>query len=309
MSLDGILLVDKPAGLSSAAVVREVKRRLGAAKVGHLGTLDPFATGLLPLCLDEGAKVVAFLNEEEKAYEGTIRLGIATDSLDRTGTEIARAAVPALEDGTVREAATSFLGEGEQVPPMYSALKQKGVRLYEFARRGVEVEREPRRVRIDRFDVRIADPERIAFEVEGSKGLYVRTLAADLAAKLGTIGHLESLRRTRFGSFTIAEALPLDAIGPEQPLPIRSPRAALQGCREISVDAALERKLRAGQQWALRELPQPDPGEGVAKLVGEAGDLVGILGVTAGRWTIHRILQPAARGEGAPPRSPALPSS
>jgi tRNA pseudouridine55 synthase len=309
MSLDGILLVDKPEGVSSAAVVRDVKRRLGAAKVGHLGTLDPFASGLLPLCVDEGAKVVAFLNEEGKSYEGTIRLGVATDTLDRTGTETAREPVPAVDDELLRRVARTFLGAGEQVPPMYSALKRKGVRLYELARRGIEVEREPRRIRIERFEVRRLDPERIDFAVDGSKGLYVRTLAADLARALGTVGHLESLRRTRFGSFAVEDAIALDAIAPGRPLPLRSPREALSARPEIEVDRVLERKLRAGQQWALRDLRAPEPGETIAKLIGEGGDLVGILAVAGARWSIDRILRPKDRPEGPSQPSPALPSS
>jgi tRNA pseudouridine55 synthase len=286
-----------------------VKRRLGAAKVGHLGTLDPFASGLLPLCVDEGAKVVAFLNEEGKSYEGTIRLGVATDTLDRTGTETAREPLPAIDDEALGRAARAFLGESEQVPPMYSALKRKGVRLYELARRGIEVEREPRRIRIESFEVRRVDAERIGFAVAGSKGLYVRTLAADLARALGTVGHLESLRRTRFGSFAIEDATPLDEVAADRPLPLRSPREALPGRPEIEVDAVLERKLRAGQQWALRELRPPQPGERIAKLVGEGGDLVGILAAAGGRWSIDRILRPRDRPEARAQGSPALPSS
>ena len=290
MSLDGILLVDKPAGLSSAAVVRRVKRALGAAKVGHLGTLDPFATGLLPLCLGEGAKVVPFLNEERKGYEGTIELGVATDTLDRTGAEVERAPVPAIDAATLERGAAGFRGAISQVPPMYSALKRAGVPLYELARRGVEVEREPRSVTIERFEVRLAGEGRIDFEVDCSKGTYVRVLAADLARALGTVGHLSSLRRVRFGEFTIEEAVPLDAVESGEPLPLLSPRRALSGAREIAVDADFEKRIRLGQQWALRELPPPASSGDVAKAVGDSGDVVAILVEERGGWRIARVL-------------------
>src|ERR1051325_904807 len=144
----GILLVDKPEGMTSAGVIRALKPRLGRTKVGHLGTLDPFASGLLPLCLGEATKVARWLLLEDKAYEGTIRLGTATDTLDRTGTVVGNAPVPPLEQRMVDEPAGRFAGRPQQVPPMSSALKRAGVPLYELARRGIEVEREPRDIEI-----------------------------------------------------------------------------------------------------------------------------------------------------------------
>ncbi|MGH7804400.1 MAG: tRNA pseudouridine(55) synthase TruB [Candidatus Binatia bacterium] len=288
MRLDGILLVDKPEGMSSAGVVREVKRRLAVGKVGHLGTLDPFATGLLPLCLGEGAKVVPFLNQEEKSYEGTIRLGLATDTLDRTGEETERAPVPALAETALAEAAARFTGEIEQVPPMYSALKRGGVPLYELARRGVEVEREARRVTIERFVLRANGPDKIDFEVDCSKGTYVRVLAADIARALGTVAHLERLRRTRFGAFTVDRSAALDSIAGDADLPFLSAREALAS-RELEIDAEGERRIRLGQQAVLRDLPPPSAAGEIAKAIARQERLVAILGEERGTWKILRV--------------------
>jgi len=154
----GILLVDKPEGMSSAGAIRALKGRLGGAKVGHLGTLDPFASGLLPLCIGEATKVARYLLLEEKAYEGRIRLGRATDTLDGTGTETGAAPVPMIDAPTLERVGATFVGPQRQTPPMYSALKRDGVPLYRLARQGVEVEREPRDITIHGLDLRLADP-------------------------------------------------------------------------------------------------------------------------------------------------------
>jgi tRNA pseudouridine55 synthase len=292
MALDGILLVDKPEGMSSAGVVREVKRRLAAAKVGHLGTLDPFATGLLPLCLGEGSKVVPFLNQETKAYAGTIQLGIATDTLDRTGEERERRPVAAFDEAALARAAAKLSGEIEQVPPMYSALKRGGVPLYELARRGVEVEREPRRVTIERLVLRASGVDRIDFEVDCSKGTYVRVLAADLARELDTVGHLARLRRTRFGAFTIDRSAALDSIQPNAGLPLVSSRDALGSVRELDVDTEGERRIRLGQQAVLREFPPPARAREIGKAIAKPDRLVAILGEERGEWRILRVFAP-----------------
>jgi tRNA pseudouridine55 synthase len=166
--LDGILLVDKPADITSAGVVREVKRRLRVAKIGHLGTLDPFATGLLPLALGEGTKVVSFLSQGEKSYVGIIALGRLTDTLDATGEVVARATVPSLAAGILEEVARQFRGTIEQVPPMFSALKRGGIPLYELARKGVDVDREPRQVHIESLSLSVASAEEISITVRCS---------------------------------------------------------------------------------------------------------------------------------------------
>ena len=210
---DGILLVDKPAGCTSADVVRAVKRRHRPASIGHLGTLDPMATGVLPLCLGAGTRVAQFLGAQSKAYTGTIRLGERTDTADVTGRVVERRPVPAVEQMDLEGVARSFLGEGQQIPPMYSAIRRGGRRLYELARDGVEVERPPRPIRIDRFRLtRAQRAGELSFEVACSKGTYVRVLAEDVGAALGTLGTLADLRRTEFGDFFVSECEPLDRI-------------------------------------------------------------------------------------------------
>ena len=289
MSLrDGILLVDKPADVTSAGVVREVKRRLRVAKVGHLGTLDPFATGLLPLALGEGTKVVSFLSQEKKSYVGVIALGRLTDTLDATGEVVARGAIPSLAAGILEEVARRFRGTIEQVPPMFSALKRGGIPLYELARKGVDIDREPRQVHIESLSLTMASAEEIAISVRCSKGTYVRSLACDVAEALGTVGHLASLRRTTFGSFEVGSAISLGNVTADGELPILSPRVALAGLREIAIDAQLATRIRRGQQAAVASLSAlPSPSEIAKVLCGE--ELVALLGEDEGRWCIQRV--------------------
>jgi len=289
-SLDGILLVDKPAGITSAGVVREVKRRLDVAKVGHLGTLDPFATGLLPLALGEGSKVVPFLNQEEKSYVGIIGLGRGTNTLDATGDTTETAAIPALDASRLESIAARFRGEVEQVPPMFSALKRAGVPLYKLARRGVEVDLEPRRVRIVALSLTVAGPETIALSVRCSKGTYVRSLARDVATALETVGHLASLRRTGFGPFDVSRAVPLAALLASPELPLLSPRAALDPMTELFIGADLVAEVRRGEQRGLAGLSLPAPSCPAAKLIGPGGDLVAVITAEGGGWRLARVL-------------------
>jgi len=296
-SLDGILLVDKPAGITSAGVVREVKRRLRVAKIGHLGTLDPFATGLLPLALGEAAKIVPYLNQETKAYEGTIALGRTTNTLDSTGETTETAPVPPFDEVTLRSVSDRFRGTIEQVPPMFSALKRSGVRLYELARQGIEVEIEPRTVAIELFSLVPASADLLMLRVRCSKGTYVRSLARDIARALGTVGHLASLRRTAFGRFDVDEAIPLDGISPAAHL--LAPRDALAGMREFSVADALVADLRHGEQRGLAALPAGGDGD-TAKVIGPDGALVAVVCAAGSRWRLLRVLAPAAASPGVP---------
>lgn len=180
-TIDGLLLLNKPAGLTSNQALQRVKRLLNAKKGGHTGSLDPAATGMLPLCFGEATKVCAFLLDADKTYRVTARLGIATDTGDADGTEITTAAVPELATDKWREILESFLGESQQVPPMYSALKKDGKRLYTLARQGVTVEREPRPIRIDEISLLEIAGTRLVFWVHCAKGTYVRTLVEDIA--------------------------------------------------------------------------------------------------------------------------------
>ena len=200
--MHGIMLIDKPAGPTSAEVVRLVKARLGRkSRVGHLGTLDPFATGVLPILVGEGTKLAPFLQEGEKEYCGLIVLGAETDTLDRTGAVVRTAAVPALDAARLNGLAAGFCGVIEQTPPIFSALKRAGVPLYKLARRGDEVAPPPpRRVEIKRLELAARRPASIRFTVVCSPGMYVRSLARDLGVALGSAAHLAELRRIRSGA-------------------------------------------------------------------------------------------------------------
>jgi len=202
----GFLVVDKPAGWTSHDVVDAARQWLGVRRVGHMGTLDPLATGVLPLAVRAATKLVPYVQSSDKSYGGWIRLGEETDTLDAEG-HLTRVYKGSLPDGaTVRAALEEFVGEIDQLPPMFSAVKRKGVPLHKLAREGRKVEREPKRVRIDRLTLLKYDPPRLQIEVDCSVGTYVRALAADVGARLGCGGHLAELRRTRSGPFDIEQA-------------------------------------------------------------------------------------------------------
>lgn len=305
MPMDGVLLVDKPEGITSAGVVRVLKRRVGGQKIGHLGTLDPFATGLLPLCIGEATKVAQFLSAEDKTYTGRIRLGVETDSLDCTGKVMAEAPPPSLDPGILEDICAQFSGAGWQTPPMYSAVKRAGVPLYQLARRGIEVEREPRRIQVHALSLTTAGPAELDFHVECSKGTYVRVLAAGIGRALGCGGHLGALRRTRFGPFDVREAHSLGDLEdwPEATLPVLPIRTALAGLRELVVSPGVATVLRRGQQGVLARLPMPQSPEETAKIVTTAGDVVAVVEVETGRgrWRLARTLAAtAATNEGVP---------
>src|SRR5213082_3132155 len=209
---DGVLLVDKAAGMTSHDVVALVRRRLQIKKVGHCGTLDPIATGLLLLTLGRGTKIQDLLMAEDKEYSGTMTLGVSTATHDRQGDVIETREVSGLSDNAIRAAFEKFRGDFYQMPPMVSAIKHGGVPLYKLARQGKTVEREPRLVHVYRYSIdRIALPE-IDFTVVCSKGFYVRTYAHDIGETLGCGAHLKSLRRTKSGRFDVANAITVDQI-------------------------------------------------------------------------------------------------
>jgi tRNA pseudouridine55 synthase len=290
--VNGILLVCKPEGMTSADVVRRIKRR-ARTKVGHLGTLDPFATGLLPLCLGEGTKVAQFLNQADKRYEGEIALGTATDTGDDTGAVVSTAALPHFDDADLAALERRFHGEYEQTPPMYSALKQQGVPLYRLARRGIEVERAARRVRIDEIHLREAGPGRLRFDVACSKGTYVRVLAADIGVALGTCAHLASLRRTRFGSFDLADAVAHpDAWDPAARQGWLSLRAALSHLPAVRLGAAASAAVRLGKVRVLAEVGLPAEAR-QAVLLDPAGEVVAVVVRDEQGWRFGRVFQAA----------------
>ncbi len=293
--LHGLLLVDKPEGMTSAAVVANVKRTLRQRKVGHLGTLDPFATGLLPVCIGEGTKIAPFLAEDEKRYVGEIVLGVATDTLDRTGTVQDRRAVPVLCSARVAAAVAALRGDILQIPPMYSALKRDGVPLYRLARAGQTIERTPRPVRIARFDVAQTAANRLAFAVTCSRGTYVRVLAHDVGEALGTGAHLGTLRRTACGRFEVRDAVrlaDLERVAAEGNLPLLTPSAALASLRAVEVDQQTIVAIRRGQQRALAALGVPRRAGEMIRVASRAGDLVAVAAATADgtAWHLARVL-------------------
>jgi tRNA pseudouridine55 synthase len=209
VAVDGLLLLNKPAGLTSNQALQKVKRLLNAKKAGHTGSLDPGATGMLPLCFGEATKVCAFLLEADKTYRVAATLGEATDTGDADGKAIGSADVPSLDATAWQKIIASFIGDIQQIPPMYSALKQNGKRLYELARQGQIVAREARPVRIHGIELIESSGRRLVFRVQCSKGTYVRTLVEDIAKAAGTLAHTSSLHRETVGNFRAEDMLDL----------------------------------------------------------------------------------------------------
>jgi tRNA pseudouridine55 synthase len=251
--ISGILLIDKPEGVTSFEVVRRARKALGIRKIGHLGTLDPMATGLLPLCLLEATKLVPYLMPEPKVYRAAVRLGITTDTQDATGAVVDTSEV--LPDPErIYQAAVAFVGEVTQVPPQYSALHCQGERAYRLARRGEAVALSPRTVMVYELTVdKVALPE-FTMTVRCSQGTYVRTLAQDLGEALECGAHLSALRRLAVGALRVEEALPLSALaelGREELAQRVIPLAqCLPGLRPVEVGPDEARRLRQGQLLA-----------------------------------------------------------
>lgn len=218
----GVLLLDKPAGVTSNGALQQVKRLFDARKAGHTGSLDPLATGLLPICFGEATKISTYLLDADKQYWVRIKLGEKTATADAEGEVIETAAVPALNESDVNTVLDVFKGEQLQIPPMYSAVKHNGKRLYELAREGKEVEREPRKIHLYELDLVSLEDEYVELHIRCSKGTYVRTLAEDIAAKLGTLAHVAALRRTGVGGlgdqhmFTLEQLDALKAGGQDE---------------------------------------------------------------------------------------------
>jgi tRNA pseudouridine55 synthase len=210
--VNGILVVDKPAGISSNDVVQQAKRLFGAQKVGHTGSLDPLATGVLPLCFGEATKFSQYLLDADKKYWAQVRLGITTETADADGEVIAQADTSGITESQVTAALETFVGEIEQIPSMYSALKHQGQPLYKLARQGIEVERAPRRISIYSAELLQFSEASIELRVHCSKGTYIRSLAEDLGAALGCGGHVSALRRLAAGPYEEAQATTLDEL-------------------------------------------------------------------------------------------------
>lgn len=210
--LDGMLLLDKPAAMSSNVALQKTKRLLGAKKAGHTGTLDPLATGLLPICLGQATKFSRFLLAEDKAYDVTMMIGAATDTGDAEGQVIARSDVPILSSLQWQSVLEQFLGSSMQVPPMYSALKQNGQPLYKLARAGKTVERPARAIQVHVITYHGHQDDQLRFSVQCSKGTYIRSLVEDIAQSVGSHAHVTALRRTKVGNFSIEHAYTLEEL-------------------------------------------------------------------------------------------------
>lgn len=282
---EGLLLIDKPSGITSHDAVARVRRALGTKKVGHAGTLDPMATGLLVIGVGRATRLLRFLGELPKTYEGTFLLGVETDTLDAEGTEVRRTSTDGVTLRAVADAAAALLGESLQRPPAYSAVKVGGQKLYDAARKGQDLQAEPREVRVDRFDVKAAAgglPE-VNFVVTCSGGTYVRVLAADVGTAVGCGAHLIRLRRTAIGPLTVAGARP-----PEDPGALLPVETAVRHLPRIELDP--EEAVAAGHGRILG----PAGIEGPYGVYAPDGRLVGIYRDDLTKATPEMILAPAA---------------
>jgi tRNA pseudouridine55 synthase len=255
-SIDGVLLLDKPIGMSSTAAGQRVRRLLGIDKVGHVGSLDPLASGMLPLCLGEATKLAGEILEGDKVYRFSISLGSATSTGDREGEIIETKPVPLLDDAQIEQVLQKFVGESLQTPPMYSAIKQDGQPLYRLARAGKTVERQPRRIRIERLDLLARpDPATLDCRVTCGKGTYVRVLAEDIARALGTVGHVSVLRRERVAPFESAQMLDLAAVEERAraglPLNLVGLSEAVAHLPLIRLDEVAARRIGQGQEVVM----------------------------------------------------------
>jgi tRNA pseudouridine55 synthase len=210
--LDGALLIDKPSGMTSHDVVDEIRRHFGIKKVGHCGTLDPNATGLLIIVLGRATKLSERLMSDDKVYEGTIKFGESTDSFDSDGELVGSFPVPPITLDELNRLAAEFLGDQMQTPPMVSAVKKDGVPLYKLARKGVEVQREPRLIHIYSFNFSTYEEPMARFRLACTKGTYVRSIANELGQKVGCGAHLVQLNRVKSGKFEVSEAVPLQKV-------------------------------------------------------------------------------------------------
>jgi tRNA pseudouridine55 synthase len=286
----GVVVVDKPIGPTSFAIVRTARRLTGIRKIGHGGTLDPLASGVLPLCLGEATKLAQFLLDADKEYQATVRFGAETDTYDAAGVVTATASTEGLSEARVRDALAGFVGEQQQVPPMFSALKRDGKPLHAYARAGEVVDRPARTVRIMTLDLNAFSappgqaPEATLF-VRCSKGTYVRSLAHDLGRALGTGAHLGALRRTRSGPFTIGQAIAPEALA-ARPLPLVALADALAHLPAIVVPGGVGAAVAEGRRVAWQDLLGLDaataPAQGArVRLLTESGMLLAVAPVGA----------------------------
>ena len=278
-SYDGIILIDKEKGMTSFDVVKAVRRLVKVKKVGHAGTLDPFATGLLIILLGQGTKLSNYLMAGNKVYQATMRLGVETDTQDLTGHIVKQCEVPQLEPEFINKVARRFEGEIEQVPPLFSAVNYRGKRAYALARKGIKMDLQKRRVKVHSLAITSIDLPDVTMRVTCSRGTYVRSLAADLGKELGPGAHLKSLRRFGSGPFNVKDALSLEDVEhlsrhclvTQSVIPLHE---ALPDMRQTKVDGGMAERIRNGHQPASEEVALADlprSFEGYTKLVAGGG--------------------------------------
>lgn len=301
--IDGVLLLDKPLGLSSTAAGSRLRRLLGASKAGHVGSLDPLATGMLPICLGEATKLAGEILEGDKVYRFRIALGEQRSTGDAEGEVIARAPVPPLEAARVAEVLRGFLGASMQVPPMYSAIKQGGVPLYRRARAGETVERPPRPIRIESLELLGIDGEVLDCRVVCGKGTYVRVLAEDIARALGTVGYVAALRRESVQPFPAERMVTLESIAARAmtDLPLVSLDEAVAHLALVSLDERTARRLLQGQVVDSTDALRAALGDTV-RVHGPGGRFLGLGRVVApGRVAAKRLVAQQVSEYNPPP--------
>ena len=285
--VDGVLLLDKPAGLSSNAALQRAKRLYRAEKAGHSGTLDPLATGLLPLCFGEATKFAQVLLDAPKGYVATVHFGAATTTGDAEG-EVVRTADAAFSKAELESALARFVGPSVQLPPVFAALKFRGRPYYEYARTGTVVPRAARAIEITAIELVDWSPPSAVVRIACSKGTYIRVLAEDIAAALGSCAHLSALRRTVAGPFSLADAVTLEALQamdePERDRRLLPPDAPLSGVARLDVDATTARALVAGRIGV-----SPAGASGMYRCYGPQGRFVGLIESAGGALRSLRL--------------------
>ncbi len=284
----GVIVIDKPPKISSAQVVAHVKRIVGAQKAGHTGTLDPFATGVLVCCLNGATKLARFFLKGGKKYQAVLHLGVQTDTQDSSGTIISSCNPMAFSDRLIGSVIKKFEGTIEQIPPIYSALKYRGVPLYRHARKGNPVQKPPRRVHISSIQILEVNLPLVRFEISCSAGTYIRTLCSDIGNSLGCGGHLQELRRIESSNFTIQEALPLDeleklAMYGDISKRIINMADALRSMPVVVADVRLAQKIKQGKPISKTDFNQvqiTDP-KGFIKFIDKANRLIAVVKMTA----------------------------
>lgn len=284
--MNGLFIIDKPGGMTSHDVVSAIRKKF-SAKAGHLGTLDPMATGVLPVCVGKATRMGQFLSNSPKAYTGTIRFGFSTNTYDREGTPASEERPLNSPENEIKAAMGSLTGTLEQIPPSFSAKKIGGVPSYKLARKGRPVEIAPARVEVYEFEMTGLEPPAMTFRVVCSPGTYVRSLAHDLGQRLGCGGHLASLRRTRSGEFRLEQAVPLDRISASDLVPME---ALLESWPRIEVSGGDENKVMHGNQ-----IPG-NAGEGFARIFNKQGEFIAVAAIENG-WVLPRVVLTSINSE------------